>query len=280
MHVRELVELAALLSGHADTLVGNGTQIFRDGISDYWSSSRARMDRWSRSLSSLSMTSKAASRAEFEFVPSVVEPLLHEVFASEVLTRVWTAVIAVLDSNSHQSAATSIAQSVLKSHQEARRRALAWLLTGPLADSPHAAAVNLVRRRCERWTDLLVANICHLGSVAEFTFDAMRAGEFAQDFADERRAGVYSSAWAMTMTSLRSALRVGLARESFSSDANRRISSAVLACLGPDLFTTTGTLRTAWLTRIQRITSDTEGMLSELLSLETPMEPFEGRTSI
>jgi hypothetical protein len=255
MHVRELVELAALPS-------------------------KARLDRWNRSLSSLNMTSKPAGSVEFEFVPSVVEPLLHEVFASEVLTRVWTAVVTVLDSSSDQSAATSISLSVLMGHQEARCRALQWLLTGPLADSPHADAVNLVRRRCERWTDLLIANICHLGSVADYAFDVARTGEFTRDFAEERKRGVYPAAWSMTMTSLRSALRVGLARESFSRDANRQISSAVLACLGPELFTTTGMLRTAWLTRIQRITSDTEGMLSELLAIDTPIGPWEDRISI
>ena len=188
--------------------------------------------------------------------------------------------VAILDEKSGQSAASSLSMSVLMGHQEARCRALQWLLTGPLADSPHADAVNLVRRRCERWTDLLIANMSHLGSVADFAFDVARTSEFTRDFADERKRGVYPAAWAATITSLRSALRVGLARESFSRDANRQISSAILACLGPDLFTTTGMLRSAWLTRIQRITSDTEGMLSELLSIEAPLEPWEGRISI
>jgi hypothetical protein len=260
-------------------LVGDGTQLSRDGISEYWSASKARLDRWNRSLTSLSLTSKSASRAEFEFVPSVVEPLLHEVFASEVLTRVWTAVIAILDASSEQSAATKVAQSVLLSHQEVRCRALQWLVTGPMADTPHADAVNLVRRRCERWTDLLIAHMCHLGDVADYTFDILRAGEFARDFAEERRGGTYAATWALTMTSLRSALRVGLAREIFSRDANRQVSSALLACLGPDLFTSTGTLRTAWLARIQRITADAEGMLGALLALDEPAGPWEERFS-
>jgi hypothetical protein len=280
MHVRELVELAALLSGHADVLVGNGTQLTRDGMSEYWSAAKARMDRWSRSLFSLSLTPKSASSAEFEFVPAVVEPLLHEIFASEVLTRVWAAVVGLFDASTDQCAATAVARSVLIGHQDVRCRALHWLLNGPLAHSPHADAVNLIRRRCERWTDLLIANCYHLGDVSEFSVDAVRAGDFAHDFAQQRRSGTYPVAWSVTMTSLRSALQVGIARDAFSRDANRRISGAVLACLGPDLFTATGSLRTAWLMRLQSVTDDTEGMLSDLLALEAPVGPWESRFSL
>lgn len=246
-------------------------------MSEYWSASRHRLDRWSKSLRSLSLTSAESQKCEFEFVPAVVEPLFHEIFASEILTRVWAAVVSLFDAPSGQAAATAVARSVLMSQQEVRYRALDWLLCGPLAETPHADAVNVVRRRCERWSDLLIANVYSLGDVAEFAFDAIRTGEFAQDFAEERRTGTYPAAWAMTLASLRAALHAGLTRESFSRDANRRISAGVLACLGPKLFTSTGSLRTAWLMRMSRVTADTEGMLSELLALEAPRTPWEQR---
>jgi hypothetical protein len=155
-------------------------------------------------------------------------------------------------------------------HQEIRCQALQWIVDGPLSGGPHADAVNLLRRRCERWTDLLIANVGHLGTVGEFAFDSARAAEFTKDVAAERHGGTYATAWSLTMSSLRATLHVGIARECYSREGNRRISGAILACLGPDLFTSTGSLRTAWLTRLQRITADTECMLGELLTLEYP----------
>ena len=55
--------------------------------------------------------------------------MLDEIFASEMLARVWTAVLVARDRRWKTDETEAIARNVLDSHLEARRRALALLLS-------------------------------------------------------------------------------------------------------------------------------------------------------
>ena len=46
MHVRELVELAALVSAQAHSVTRSQTAFSPEGLEQYWTASKCRMDRW------------------------------------------------------------------------------------------------------------------------------------------------------------------------------------------------------------------------------------------
>ena len=121
--------------------------------------------------------------------------------------------------------------------------------------------LNHLRRRAERWTDLLVGYLARHGDVAEFAFDVDRAVEFSRDleFQTDRTGG--RQAWPLLQASLRAAFQRGLAPVSPNEDLNAQIASAILSCFPADLFDSTGLFRSLWLHRMSNVTSDVQGMI-------------------
>ena len=181
MHARELVELAAILSAQGPVLVRGETQLSSQGVQQYWTASKCRLDRWTRNLKSFAAdathSDATAARVKWSFLRGVLE----EVLTGEVLTRVWTALLCLYDRHRGASEFESLARSIMIGHMEARHRVLILLVREPGVDAEGAVKLNHLRRRAERWTDLLVGHLAQLGDVSEFACDVQRAIEFSRD---------------------------------------------------------------------------------------------------
>ena len=128
-----------------------------------------------------------------------------------------------------------------------------------------AVRLNQLRRRAERWTDLLIGYLAGLDPVSEFAFEPARADDFARDlrFMGRRPAG--RQAWPLVVSSLHAAFRKGLSNESPNGDLNARIAAAILSCFPAELFDSTGQFRSLWMQRLSNATSDAQGMIADLL---------------
>lgn len=105
--------------------------------------------------------------------------LLEEILVAEIQCRVFTCLLEQTGGRETTKAAASVVRSVWLGHQEIRCRILAWLAEGIGVSMPLADEVNRIRRRCERWSDLLLAKIG--GDLAQsFSVDAARFAQFAQ----------------------------------------------------------------------------------------------------
>ena len=102
--------------------------------------------------------------------------VLEEILSGEMLTRVWTAVLCACDRRRHSDEAEPAARSVLIGHMEARHRVLTLLVRGPGIDAEAVLRLNRLRRRAERWTDLLIGHLAGRYAVSEFAFDPPEAG--------------------------------------------------------------------------------------------------------
>jgi len=265
MHARELVELASILSAQGPMLIRSTPQLSSHGVQQYWTASKCRLDRWARNLKSFaadaSQGDATATRVQWPFVRGVLE----EILTGEVLTRVWTAVLCLYDRQHGGNELESLARSIMIGHLEARHRVLMLLVRGPGVDAEGAVKLNHLRRRAERWTDLLVGYLARYGDVAEFAIDVDRAVEFSQDleFQSDRQGG--RQAWPLLQASLRAAFQRGLATVSPNEDLNAQIASAILSCFPSDLFDSTGLFRSLWLHRMSNVTSDVQGMIDTLV---------------
>ncbi len=268
MHARELVELAAIISAHGPVLVRNTKQLSTTSVEQYWIMSKCRLDRWNRSLkrfsdeddSSISMSDDA----QWPFVRGVLE----EILTSEVLTRVWAAVLCAYDRHHRTSVAEPIARSILIGHSEVRHRVLTLLVRGHGIDTEAAVKLNHLRHRTERWTDLLVGYLVGLHDVSEFAVDPNRAKEFAEDLQYRSNLKGGRHAWPLVLTSLRAAFKRGLFPTSPNADLNGEIASTILACFQPELFDSTGLFQSLWMTRLTNTSNDAQGMLDDLMTLE------------
>ena len=226
--------------------------------------SKCRCDRWLRAVKRLADSDasdperRAASALE-------VRPLLEEIFLSEMVLRVWTAILYAYDRRHGTGDAEPIAQNVLLSHLEVRRRALVLLVHSPLLDSEEAVLLNRLRRRMERWTDLLLGHLHGDYDVSELGFDSARVIEFSADLRQQPRSAARRQAWGLTLAALRLAFERGLAAESPNPVANHDIAASILSCFPADLFESTGILRALWLVRLARTTDDAQGMIASLL---------------
>ena len=264
MHARELVELASILSAQGPMLLRSAPRLSGQGVQQYWTASKCRFDRWGRNLKSFAADAAQADAAAVRLKWPFVRGVLEEVLTGEVLTRVWTAVLCLYDRQQGGNEFESVARSVLIGHLEARHRVLMLLVRGPGVDAEGAVKLNHLRRRAERWTDLLVGHLARHGDVAEFAIDADRALEFSRDLNFQTDQGG-RQAWPLLQASLRATFKRGLAAVSPNEDLNAQIASAILSCFPGDLFDSTGLFRSLWLHRMSNVTSDVQGMIETLV---------------
>ena len=255
MYAADLVELAAIVADHAPGLIEAGRRLPDEALVEYWSASKCRLQRWANSLKKLSTAGSAEWSADG--TPEVNRPItadppvettlkgvLEEILTSEALTRVWAATATAHDRRRAAGDVEPIVRSVYAGHLEARNRTLVLLARGPGVSSHDAVTLNRLRRRAERWTDLLLGRLLLHVDVAEFTFDADLAREFARDFRGQQTWQRGGQAWSLALASL----RTGLCRDSRTATGNEalnaQIVSAVVGCFGSEMFDATGLPRT------------------------------------
>lgn len=273
MHAQHLVELAAQLTDQFRGLTDAPLQLQSKGVEQYWVASRCRLDRWSSALSEHSdrMMSPDAS---LEDLWHEIRPTLDEVLLSEVLTRVWSAILVAYDRSRGTSEYGPVARSIFTGHCEARHRALKLLFSGQGLGVEHAVAHNRLRRRCELWTDTLLAALGDENGSSDLAFDRRRVESLAGDLHQQPRRGIGNPAWQVVLASLRAAIQREELLVAANDDLNQQVAAGIIACFSPNAFDAVGNLTSAWLVRISTITEETEVMLDELFGdeLNNPLQ--------
>jgi hypothetical protein len=282
MHSRELVELGALIAMHSPAIMRGTRRLANRGIEAYWSASKCRLDRWSTSLKRFATQIQHADDPPRDPQGQILLPVLEEILTGEVLTRTWTAVAVAHDHLHRSSEIEPVARSVLLGHLEARNRALNLILGGEGPGIARAVELNQLRRRSERWTDMLLGYVMAEQDVGEFAFDRHRARDFADDLRRRKGRSVDACARQLVMVALRAAFEKSLSPISPNADLNEHIATSLLCCLPSDLFETTGWLNSLWMLRLNHTTSKTQDMIDELLSVDDPpalhSDAFTSRT--
>jgi hypothetical protein len=183
---------------------------------------------------------------------------------SEVLTRVWTGFLVGHDRLCGREEAEPVARSVLTGHLDARHRALSLLMHAPGVPIAGALSINQLRCTTERWTDLLLGELCVPCDLNHLACDVQRAREFAAD--RQAEAEIHrGQRWSLLLASLRQAFPVEGPR-SPNGDLNERIAGSVLSCFPSDAFDSIGLFHSLWMLRLRYAAEDAQGMLDQLCS--------------
>jgi len=277
MHVRDLVEVAVRVVVHAREIVERPSDRTAPDMESYWSLSTCRISRWGSALKRLDTHDtgedgpngfEAATHAD----RAIARALLEEVFLSEPLTRVWTAILVARDRCSGRDDYEPVVRSVLEKHSEMSHRVLRLIASKSVLDWKSAVVMNRLRRRTERWGDVLIARLHDLSAceldldLNQFAFDVARATDFAADFGLESNPDAHESAWNLAVESLRSSLKRRRTPPSPNADLNYQIAWNIVSCFESDTFEATGPFRSLWLHRLENHTTEAQGLVDEYLS--------------
>jgi hypothetical protein len=267
----QLVEIAALVAGQGPVLLKAAPRLSESGLEQYWVASKCRLDRWGRALKQQTAVSqKPRPRRERSIA---AQPLATEILASEVLTRVWTALGCAVDDVHCSRDVGPIVRGIYVGHLEARNRVLNLMLHGQGMGVEGAVVLNRLRHRLERWTDMLLAYLHPSADAREFAFEPPRMLEFAEDIQFEQRQAPGEIIWQIVVASLRAAFAPGLICEPRNADLHERIVAGVLSCFESEVFDSTGVFKSLWLMRMTNVANDTQGLIDSLLADERPPPP-------
>lgn len=261
MHVRELVELGALVAAHGLEYLEHSPWLTERHLEHYWVASRCRQDRWARVMKSFGQCTPAHACSDWPEVRGVIQ----EVVASELLTRTWSAVACCYDRRHGGGSLEPVVMSVLAGHAESRHRALQLIVRGQGFAVEEGVVLNRLHRQTERWTDMLLGYLATKHEIADFAFNPERARDFAADVHDERQETPGNQAWQLAVTSLRATFECGWCDGHLNADLNRQIASSILACFHSELCDSGGLLRRRWTLRLNQIAEDTQKLVDDLL---------------
>jgi len=229
----------------------------RAGISDaclhnYWKCSRGRLIDWLHALDELEgQAALTGDEAEHLELWNSAVPLLSEIFVSDLLARVWATVLSAADLHRGQERAAPIVRHTFKGQVEARHRASQLILSGLKVPVTELARIDRLRRKCERWSDLLIGHLVLNYQLDEFAFESHRSLEFGQSQVREILRATDEPAWEFVIAGIR--LSFQDESQIAPSDAwNRGIVRAVLSSFPADCFEESGTFRSIRRVRIER----------------------------
>lgn len=264
MHACELFQLAAIAASHSELILGHIDRLSERGLEQYWSSSKCRMLRWTRTLRQHELPA-ANQESHCRSHWQLLAPTIEEIYLNEPLARVWTAVCGAHDERLSCSIAEPIARSVLVGQLEARNQVMKLILD---QHGPHIEQIEQLRSSAERWSDILLGHFAGRIDVGHLAFNHDYVNSMAAEFRSQRATN-------LSLDALLAAMQISLRRfgkiPSPNADLNQRLGSAIMVCMRSDLFDSTGILKSWWVERLNHTTGDTQGLVEDLLRLDNSL---------
>jgi hypothetical protein len=244
MDIARSVELAVHVSRHSDLMIENSAALPENALRDFWKYSRRRITDWKLSLNRCNRQLTAASGRNRQERSHELESLISELLVSDVLIRLWSAILAAVDQRRATNWAEPIARHVLVDHLQARYLALQVLVDQSLLPQPRIQHLNTLRHSAERWTDLLLGRIVCQWNVGDFAYDETQAREFGESHLSYRDAQIRDTAWHLILSGARITFPTCPSSSPWRTACLRKIIGSILTCFPEQaLFQRTGETR-------------------------------------
>ena len=146
--VRSLAEVALILSRFSRFTSVRPVAPSVASLQNIWQTSRQVEGRWTSQLDDWT--------ANGTFSVVELERLAPRVFVSEMIVRVWGTLVERCLPQSDGGETIRFARHVVDGFSRVRNGILSRLLSIPETEASRVLAVDQVRRRCDRWTDVLL----------------------------------------------------------------------------------------------------------------------------
>ncbi|AMV21030.1 hypothetical protein [Planctomyces sp. SH-PL14] len=243
MTLRDFTDLASLMMRHASHIV-ESPEVDASRLAEaYWVQARRRHAQWNRFF--------AEARNADDWAP-----LIEEFFVADVLSRVWAAILLATAERRREIRGRGLIHQALRWHLEARNVVLE-VLTNEWDDwNGRAALLDILRRRTERWTDLLISPLIARYGVEAAGFSLERAIDSSTTFEHSRRHPGYEGLWSLTSAALRASIpnhAVATARIPLQEE----FLSEILSALPASAFDSEGSVRGERARRLFQVVDET-----------------------
>lgn len=263
--LRQIAETAAFASAKSTFLIESTATISDQHLHDYWKCCRGRTMDWLRNLDNFISEASVTPPEDHVRIWKSAEPLIAEVFVTEILTRVWATILTAADLHRKDAVGGPVARHTLKGHTEARNRALTLMATSLQVPISKMSHVDRLRRKSERWSDLLIGHLVLNYQLDKFAFESTRSLEFGQSQVKEIIAATDEPVWEFVLAGVRLAFSSVDSVVAPSDVWNRGAIRSVLGSFPADSFDGTGTFKSVQRIRIERPQSDSDRVSDALM---------------
>lgn len=173
LSTRSLAELALVVSRVSRSMLDESAIPSPASIRMFWQSNRSLQQRWLLELDDWS--------ASGTLDVAMIERLAPRVFTCEMVVRTWGTILVALDLRRGNNDLIRLSRNGVNGLLQIRNGVLSRLLMIPESDSGRLLEIDRLRRRCDRWTDLLLGPIAAECGFFEFAFDEERARDFGEE---------------------------------------------------------------------------------------------------
>ena len=268
LSLRQIAEIAAFASARSMVLIESNHSISDQHLQSYWKCCRGRTNEWLKKLDDFDCRFSTASSDEQLLLWSDLELILNEIFVSEILTRVWGITLTAIDRQRGQRSAGPIARNTTSGHTEARNKAIRLMLSAQVPLT-HISKVDRLRRKAERWTDLLIGHLVRKDQLPEFAFENQRSLDFGQSQLNQFVRATDESVLEFVHAGIRLAFSTLPAETSVSVPWNKGIVRSILGSFPLDCFDEAGLFKSLRRMRIERPSLESPPFSAEAIASHT-----------
>ena len=243
MHATRLVELAAIVAEQHHFICRQPIGPDEWAADQFWVICRARLNEWARLLRNAESIKQFSAGFDATRFWADTQPVIEEVFFSEICTRVWCATLSVIEQQGQPGELDPIARSVFVSSLEARRRALRLILFAKGLPGVATSSVNQLRMQCEVWTDYLLSELGDTQLVQQYCFDRLRLKRIEQTRQNQTHLRTAKFRRSARFLAMRYALTTYPAGHAICGELNSEIASVIISCLPSAAFDGSGMQR-------------------------------------
>ena len=235
LSVSSLADVALLASRVGRIAIENQTEPSSASLREFWQQSRELQQMWTLRLDQWTPASDPELRQLGE--------LATQVFGCELMTRVWSTVLLGIDRQTGRDDLSRIARNAVSGLLQVRHGVMSRLLQLPESATPQITEIERLRRRCDRWTDLLIGDLAGNSDVFEFAFDIERARDFALESIEfDPSTGPHPVEY-LVAAGLKMAFLGQLPESQLTNTAFQRLVQSILGALPQNAFHEDGSVR-------------------------------------
>lgn len=163
---RSLAEVALIISRVGPCLLDEGREPSAESRHTFWQSTRLLERRWTNCMT------------ERDFDISRLEKLAVRIFLCETVTRLWSTILGGMGTRGGKDDMTRLARNAVSGINRIRCELLVQMLKIPDAHYDRLQTLDRLRRRSERWTDMLLGPVAVKSNCFEFACHQDRARDF------------------------------------------------------------------------------------------------------